>query len=192
MAFYTQVDNTTNLIAQSLIWYDTPPDDGPGSPSAYRWLPDNPPTPTLYETVTRVEPVAGDATEIAYDVQDIPYEDAAVIAKSYINSIREEKIAAGITYDGNVYDSDLAARANLTATLSTVNAGVSLPGGFVWRTADNVNIVHDVTSLTALAEAMFNHGNSCYAASWAHKAAIDALTTTAGIKVYDFDSGWPV
>lgn len=117
-----------------------------------------------------------------------PISELRALQKSHVNQIRDIKMALGVTYNGNVYDSDAIAALNLTATLALVLSGATLPPGFTWRTKNNMNIAMTPAELRGLAGALFQRGQAVYAASWTHKANIDAATDPAN---YDIRSGWP-
>ncbi len=199
MAFLTRVNNDTGLIEQSLVWFEetgSPPTVVPpvvsGSPPEVIWLPDSPPVITKYQSVIRTEPVPPEATEIEYVVSDLPLEQAKAVCKAEVDVLKFQKIQVPVVYNGNNYDSDPTSLSNLTATVAIINAGSTLPPGFTWRDADNNDVSLDAAGVIALADVMFNRVNDCYNASWTHKNAINALTTTADVAAYDMSSGWPV
>lgn len=105
-----------------------------------------------------------------------------------VNIERARRIAGGVSYAGHVYDSDDVSRANVTGTVAAVSAGVPLPDGFAWRTADNVDVPFDAPTLVALGAALLAHANACYANSWALKAALAAADDPASV---DITAGWP-
>lgn len=117
-----------------------------------------------------------------------PLSDIRALKKSQVNQLRDIKMALGVTYGGQVYDSDAIAALNLTSTLTLVLSGTPLPTGFTWRAKNNTNVPMTLADLKGLAVALFQRGQAVYAASWMHKANIDAAADPAN---YDISSGWP-
>lgn len=98
-------------------------------------------------------------------------------AKSNIDLAREIAIAAGVSYGGHLFQSDPASIRNITGVLAIVTAGVPLPQGFAWRTADNVDVPFSNADVVALAATIQQAGWQAYQKSWALKAQIDAAQT---------------
>jgi hypothetical protein len=103
-------------------------------------------------------------------------------ARAVVDQARDRRIDAGLTVLGYRWDSDQRARDNLTATMATVAAGVPLPAGFTWRTADNLDIAMDAALLRQFAAAMLAHGLAAYQWAWETKAAIDAAPRTVDVE----------
>ena len=148
--------------------------------------------PATQDRTGPVYTVNADDVTATYTVVDRNLAAMKAERQAQVNALRDAKMAAGVTWDGNVYDSDIISRANLTSTVSSVSAGLTLPVGFSWRTSDNANVAMDSADLNALAQVMLDHVNACYGASWSHKDAIEALATPAAIDSYDITTGWPV
>ncbi len=91
-----------------------------------------------------------------------------------INRARDTAINDGVDYGSYRFDSDDRSRANLTATVAAVQAGISLPQGFTWRSAENQDVPFDAANLVSLAAAMLGHVNTQYQKSWTIKAAVSA------------------
>ena len=117
-----------------------------------------------------------------------PATEVRAIKKSQVNQMRDAKMALGVTYNGQVYDSDAIAALNLTSVLTLVLSGAPLPPGFTWRSKNNSNVPMTVADLRGLAGALFQRGQAVYAASWAHKANIDVAADPAS---YNISGGWP-
>lgn len=109
-------------------------------------------------------------------------------ARARANAARERAMELGVSWGGETWDADLRSRANLTAVLAAISAGVPLPPGFTWRTLDNRDVAMDAGELRQLGAAMLEHVNGCYRRSWALKAAIDATPDPAAVDVL---AGWP-
>lgn len=100
-----------------------------------------------------------------------------VSKKILIEKERDIKINGGITYNGNVFDSDVVARENILSTLAIVAAGVALPPDFVWRTKNNNNVVINDLDIVNLASEMNKIINDAYHISWERKSnLINAVT----------------
>lgn len=112
--------------------------------------------------------------------------------KSQINRLRDIKINEGIVWNGHAFDTDIAGRANITSIVASISAGISLPEGFSWRTADNNNVVMTEQDVKDLAQVMVAHVNHAYVVSWTHKENLDALSdgTAQAVAEYDITVGW--
>lgn len=119
----------------------------------------------------------------------LPLEDLRVHLKDRVNVMRADRLYAGYEFDGHRYDSDQAAILNITAVVSAVAAGIKLPDGFSWRTADNETVPHTAESITRLAAELLAYIEQCYAASWALKDAIDATKNPSSVDLF---SAWPI
>jgi hypothetical protein len=98
-----------------------------------------------------------------------------------INRFREKVLAAGVNYNGHTFDSDNVSVSRLTAVSNLALAGGSLPAGFVWRSADNVDVPFTATDVFSLLGAMIARANAVFSTSWAKKQAVMAATTKAGV-----------
>jgi len=109
-----------------------------------------------------------------------------------INNYRDGVLYNGFTYtDGLVYDSDSVSMTNVTATLTIINSGITLPSTFTWRTANNSNQPYSNSTFIAFAGAIFMWAEEVYAASWTHKANIAGLSTADAINSYNYKANWP-
>lgn len=117
-----------------------------------------------------------------------PLSYVRALKKSQVNQLRDIKMAAGVLFAGELYDSDAVATLNLTSVLTMVLSGSALPAGFTWRSKNNNNVPMTVADLRGLAGALFQRGQAVYAASWAHKANIDVAADPAS---YNISGGWP-
>jgi hypothetical protein len=125
-------------------------------------------------------------------ISQVSLQDAQDQVCDLIDTLKFNILYAGFTYtDGNNYDSDSVSVANITATLSIINSGVTLPDGFTWRTQSNVNIPYNNTQFIIFATSIFGWGEDVYIASWEIKAAVNALTDVPSVIAYDITTGWP-
>jgi hypothetical protein len=124
------------------------------------------------------------------------YVDPDILPPS-VDSERDRRIDAGFTFNGIKYDSDTAARENLsgaaTAALSAIIAGATAgdynwldpSSEFEWIAQDNTRIPLDAQSTFALGQAALSHKS-------AHIFAARALKDQSPIPL-DFadDAHWP-
>lgn len=104
-------------------------------------------------------------------------EEAKASKRRQIDAQRDQQIDSGVSFAGHVFDSDQRSRDNLTGAVSAFSAGVPIPEGFTWRSADNQNIPVGMPELLGLSGAMLLHVNAAYSTAWARKAAVDAAQT---------------
>jgi len=125
-------------------------------------------------------------------ISEVPLQQAIDEVYDKIDELKFNILYAGFTYtDGNNYDSDPISVANITATLSILNSGITLPDGFTWRTQGNTNIPYNNAQFITFATSIFTWGEEVYIASWQIKAAVGALTDAASVIAYDITAGWP-
>lgn len=150
-----------------------------------------------YQNLVESEPqVEGDFVKIGLTAEWRPVDELRAIKKAEITIKRDQALSGGITWtapDGAAHriQSDATSRDNLTGTATGIAAGLPLPAGFSWRTADNIDVALDAAGLLSLAGAMLVHVNACWQVSWTKKAEIDALTDPADIAGYNATAGWP-
>lgn len=99
-----------------------------------------------------------------------------------INAARAAALDSGVLHAGHQWDSDESSRANIIGTVAACTAGIALPQGFTWRTADNQDVPMGAEDLVGLGAAMLQHVNTCYQQSWRLKAAVDAASTVAELE----------
>jgi len=97
-----------------------------------------------------------------------------------INAERDVNIAAGVTYDGNEYQTDEASIADLAQAtqMATINNASSVN----WLTQDNTVITLTLTKLKALANAVFLLKTTEIYAARLRKDAVNAAKTTEEIE----------
>lgn len=96
-----------------------------------------------------------------------------------INAEREKRLNdLTVMLDGVEYDADQEGRANVTATVSAINAGViPVPDPLSWRDFQNNTQSLSHAKLLELAGIMFAAVDSIYQTSWAIKSQIDSAST---------------
>lgn len=123
--------------------------------------------------------------------------DAKDEVTNNITSFRENSVLLrGFNYMGHVIDTREKDRTNIigvcTAALSALLTGGSMPPGFAYRAHDNVEIQMNAQQVVGMGLAMLTFIQTCYGASWYHKAQVEALTTKTAVDSYDYKSaGWP-
>jgi hypothetical protein len=120
--------------------------------------------------------------------------DAQEDKKNLLNKKRDEVLRISnnpLIYNGNEFTNDSKTRFNISEALNLVNAGVPIPEGFMFRTADNINIPFNAEDIKNLAALSLFYKNACYQHSWELKNQIDTLTTVEEIEAFDINVGWP-
>jgi hypothetical protein len=97
-----------------------------------------------------------------------------------INAERDLNIAAGVTYDGNEYQTDEASIADLAQAtqMATINNASSVD----WLTKDNTVVTLTLVKLKALANAVFTLKTTEIYAARVRKDAVNAATTVAQVE----------
>ena len=107
-----------------------------------------------------------------------------------VNVLREQKIASGFSFNGNLFDSDDASLRNITAMATSVALGEAVPVGFSWRAANNSDIVMNAMDIRNFSVAARDHVYQLHIIARQHKAAVNARTTESEVAAYDINSGW--
>lgn len=118
----------------------------------------------------------------------VSVEERRSVARSRVTETREAALRLGVHWGGHRWDVDQRSQVLLSTWLAAVGAGVPLPGGFTWRTADNDDVPLGRRELLELVAAMLGHVQAIYARAWALKAQID---TSAAPEIIDLREGWP-
>lgn len=132
----------------------------------------------------------------------LPNLPAAISArKAEIDVERDRRISLPLLYDGKNLDADARARENLKSKLEEIKSREALNQPIpqqmmVWRDADNVTHSWPTQEaykawLEGFAVSMSERGTMIYAACWAHKGNIGALTSVEDVLNYDATIGWP-
>lgn len=98
----------------------------------------------------------------------------------------------------NGFDADKTSRERISGMIARLQRGDGLPTGWVgWRDASNQqqwaadDAATVLANLTTLSRTIEDREQALLVASWAHKAAIDALEDIDAILAYDVTVGWP-
>lgn len=105
-----------------------------------------------------------------------------------INAKRISALASGVSFKGHRYDSDEGSRANVTAIVAAVSAGIRLPANLTWRTANNLDVPMDAVTISELGAAMVEHVDRCYRRSWELKRIVECADEP---ELVDIMAGWP-
>jgi hypothetical protein len=119
-----------------------------------------------------------------------PIEELKANKKEMINIERGKQNSNPIIYENIQFDADEIAQQNVSAWMSTLAGGGTLPSGFTWRSYDNQDIPVDANFINGLGTAMTLRGTQLYQTSWIKKAEVDALTTVEQVNNYDVTTGW--
>ena len=97
-----------------------------------------------------------------------------------INAERDVNIAAGVTYDGNEYQTDEASIADLAQAtqMATINNASSVQ----WLTKDNTVVTLTLVKLKALANVVFTLKTTEIYAARVRKDAVNAATTLTQVE----------
>ena len=111
-----------------------------------------------------------------------------------IDAERDRQRYSGVTYKGVRFDSDAVSERNITGWTSAVAAGIPVPEGFTWRSADNRDIPFTAEDILGLAAAMVAKTTACYQRAWQLKALVDVFTDPADyqqVKDLNITQQWP-
>lgn len=97
--------------------------------------------------------------------------------KAEVEEMRQTHNAAPILYEGAHFDADAKAQGNVMSWMVNISNGLTVPPGFVWRDADNLDHPADEAFITGLGAAMVQRGSLLYQQAWQQKAYIDSLTS---------------
>jgi hypothetical protein len=163
-----------------------------------RWLPDAPPNLMPWQVRTQVDPIPAAALEVPYVVADKPLEQIKNEKRDAIDTLRAAKERAGYSFTLNNQTHVLQTRnerdlLNWTAVYtSSLAAMIGGQGGasVTIRTEADDNLTVTATQAVGIINGLRSYGGALYAASWAHKDAVDALTTAQAVFGYDISAGW--
>lgn len=132
--------------------------------------------------------------ELAWRLTESAFLAALASKKQGIDAERDRARCSGVTYNGHRFDSDPVSAGNVTGWAAAVTAGIPVPAGFTWRSADNLDIPFSQGDILGLAAAMVAKTTACYQRAWQLKALVDQVTSLddypllAGI---DIMADWP-
>lgn len=100
-------------------------------------------------------------------------------------------IAAGLNWQGNVFQIDDGSQAIMTTMMLAYTIGQTNPSGGVWRSAANVNVPMTDAQVKALILGAQTYVKGLLYNGWALKDQINKLTTLAAVAAFDITQGWP-
>lgn len=168
---------------------------------------------SIAQTVDRIDRVAGspdtvdvwfpdvlsggDQTTLNTILTDHDLSEAQAMKRKAINDYRDYRFYV-LKYnwptDSNDYDMDPTSQFKISATLGFLNAGNSLPEGFSWRDADNVDRTFTDQQFKDFGKDAWERAESMHDVAKQHKDAVDALTTVSAVNAYDYTTetpAWP-
>lgn len=106
--------------------------------------------------------------------------------KGHLKKAYGEMLSADYVYDGNTFQADEAARANIEAGLLAVLAGKESIG---WTTKDNIRVTLTVAQFKEFCTGLFDRGQALYVKLQTKKTQVDSMNAAA-LQVYDPTSDW--
>lgn len=99
------------------------------------------------------------------------------LAAARINQQRDAILFGGITFEGNVYQSDTLSRQRLIDASKNITASAAVPTDYVWRTTDNRNIAMTGEKVVRFSIMAYNQQTAVLVISRALKDEIRNSTT---------------
>ena len=119
-------------------------------------------------------------------VPEIP--DAWTQKLSELAAYRYEKETAGITVNGALIRTDEYSQGKINGAWSTAQIN---PAVLIDFKGVNGWVKLNAAEITAIAEAVSIHVQSCFSTERIHSDAIAALETSEAVTAYDLNTGWP-
>lgn len=93
--------------------------------------------------------------------------------KADIEAVRDQKLGAGVSFNGVLFQTDAAFQGHLTGIVGAINAGL-IPGNASVAIRTKVNTIEQLSTLQVkqLAGAVLQYVQSVFAESWAAKDAL--------------------
>lgn len=144
----------------------------------------------------------GNKIDIVYNTQWKPLEELREYVNANVNAFRDEMTMGGFIFGGVLFDSDEAARNNITGSITTVNSGMLieaahpeltvLPPSIDWTTYDNSTVTMTPVEMIDMGLRMSSWFSGVFTAARAHKDAVLAMTDPQSIIDYDYEHIlWP-
>lgn len=137
---------------------------------------------------------AWDWMELDWRLPTSALTDAKARKCADIDAERDRQRYSGVTYKDVRFDSDVVSGSNISGWASAVAAGIPVPEGFTWRSADNRDIPFQEEDVKALAAAIVLKTTLCYQRAWALKAQINEFTDPnkyQELQTLDITTNWP-
>ena len=110
-----------------------------------------------------------------------------------VNSLRDQKEAAGFPYFGKTFDSDERSAARIFGAVQAAQAALSAGQPFVidWTVQDNTTVTMDAAATIGMSVAMAQHAGALHVYARSLKDQIAAASTQAALDGIDIGAGWP-
>ncbi|MBI4776891.1 MAG: response regulator [Deltaproteobacteria bacterium] len=109
-----------------------------------------------------------------------------------INALLNRKTEGGVSFKGDLFDSDQRTRVFLTGLALTLTSGRSAGADkVVIRSSDAGNVALETDAFLAFYRGMINWLHDNLKASWRHTDAVNALTRIGDVEEYNIYEGWP-
>ena len=134
------------------------------------------------------------AREWAWNGTALVRDPALVLARnkaqrlSELEAYRYEKETAGITVNGALIRTDEYSQGKINGAWSTAQIN---PAVLIDFKGVNGWVKLNAAEITAIAEAVSIHVQSCFSTERIHSDAIAALETSEAVTAYDLNTGWP-
>lgn len=156
----------------------------------------------FHDVISIVPTLNGNKIDIVYDTQWKPIDELREYVNANINAFRDQLTMAGFIFGGVLFDSDEAARNNITGSITTVNSGMLieaahqgmtvLPSGIDWTTYDNSTVTMTPVEMIDMGLRMSSWFSGVFTAARAHKDAVLGMTDPRSIVDYDYKNTlWP-
>lgn len=100
-------------------------------------------------------------------------------ARKQVNAWRDAQENAGVSVLGHDWDTNSGSREKLQATIQEFQDGMPIPEGFIWTSADDVDVpISDLADLIAIRRAIFGKGLEIHLQHRSFKLRIEAVEAT--------------
>lgn len=157
-----------------------------------------------FQEVTSIAPYveAGTKLVLSCDTKWKPIAELVEIKNTQINELRDELATSGFFFGGLKFDSDEAARSNITGSVTMINSGLLIqatdpnatvaPETMQWTLFDNSTVMLTTNELLSIGLLMGGWISQIFVAGRLHKDAVSNLTTPEEVVAYDPElSLWP-
>ena len=108
-----------------------------------------------------------------------------------VDAERERRNLLPIQYANALFDADETAQRNVSAWMTNIASGMTVPTGFTWRDYNNVDHSADNAFVVGLGSSITVRGTLLYQTAWNFKDQLLNATTIAELEAIDLSQGWP-
>lgn len=108
-----------------------------------------------------------------------------------LDAVFAAKIAAGLSYQGKVFQIDNASRANIAAMATFALSGGTWPKDFYWIAADNTHLLMTAQDILTFGQAAGTYVSAMVLTNRALKDAIAAAVSVQDVEAIDLAANWP-